>query len=340
MNVRSLTFPPQFAMLLLWVLLSAQLDSYAADQHASYQHLALAEEPLAVEMGDVTLSLRGTLEALGTFRQSINHHEDIEADFNAAVETRAEMQLLNYWTLQGSYIFNVDTRENDEVQHEGSIGLRGSQGELFFGHVSDRLRHISNRNSSAGNAELAYDHSLSELDDLTLSHIFEQGPLKFGGVADFVGNFELGAIYQRPIAQKDLRFSLRLTKGTFDGAGGPVIKGIGGHGVSELVYSNWTMNLGGGFEYLTSGNMDAQRYYLSSGLARKVGAVTLSVEGHYSKTAGSDEISASAGASYDFARGASVNAGLNYKKADVNKDGIQILDDDATELILSLRYSF
>lgn len=340
MKPNSLTRPskPLFAQLIILTIFVSQ--AAAADRYATYRNMTMVEEPLAMEMGDVTLSLRGTIEALSTLDLSSGNDDNSHADFVAEIETHVDTQLSNYWNLKGSYILNVDTRETDEIKHSGALTLRGHQGELSFGHVSNRMRDLSIRNLSAGNADLAFDHALAELDDLTVSQIFEEGPVRFGAVADFKGNFELGAIYQRPIANRDLRFSLRLTNGTFAAASGDIIDGIGGHGMTELVYSNWTLNLGSGYEYITAGNMDAQRYYLSSGLARKVGAVTLSVEGHYGQIAGTDEISAALGASYDVGRGASLNAGLNYKKADVNKDGVQILDDDETELIMSLRYSF
>lgn len=333
------------AMLTFGVLLWSDQVSHAADRSALYRSLTLIEEPLAFELGDVTFSLRGTLEASSHFQ--LSNDQEPDAEFATAIEASAEAQLLNYWDLKGSYILGFDTQKAESFDHRGILSLRGPNGTLSIGHVSDALRHQTDRNLSVGNAELAYNDALAELNELSVAHIYRQGPVQLGGVADFKGNFEVGGVFQRPIANKDLRFSLRATKGTFQGStdiskgsAGTIFDVAGAHGMAEMVYSNWTLNLGTGYEYLTSGSIKAQRIYLSSGIARKIGAISLSAEAHYGQIAGSDVISAAAGASYDFARGASVNAGLNYQKAQADKDGVAILDDDETELILSLRYSF
>jgi len=68
--------------------------------------------------------------------------------------------------------------------------------------------------------------------------------------------------------------------------------------------------------------------------------LSLSLEGHYGRIEGDEEISAALGVQYDLARGLSVNAGINHAEATATLAGVRLVDVDETKAVLSLRYSF
>ena len=68
--------------------------------------------------------------------------------------------------------------------------------------------------------------------------------------------------------------------------------------------------------------------------------MSLSLEGHFGRIEGEDEVSAAFGLQYDVARGLSANLGLNYAKARVMLDGVRFVDTRDSMAVLSLRYSF
>lgn len=67
----------------------------------------------------------------------------------------------------------------------------------------------------------------------------------------------------------------------------------------------------------------------------------MSADAQYGQLNNQGAMSAALGAQYDFARGASLNLGVNYKNADVLLDGVQLRkDDNVVEGVFSLRYDF
>ena len=110
--------------------------------------------------------------------------------------------------------------------------------------------------------------------------------------------------------------------------------------VGEVIYGSTSFDVGVGYEYLSSSGPEPRRWYVSSGIRRKTGVLSLSLEGHYGRIEGEEEVSAALGAQYDLARGASANLGINYANAMVNLGGESLLDTNDTKAVLSLRYSF
>ena len=110
--------------------------------------------------------------------------------------------------------------------------------------------------------------------------------------------------------------------------------------VGELIHGSMSFDAGAGYERLSSNGPDADRWYVSSGVRTKTGVVSLSLEGHFGRIEGEDEVSAAFGLQYDVARGLSANLGLNYAKARVMLDGARFVDTTDSMAVLSLRYSF
>ena len=160
-------------------------------------------------------------------------------------------------------------------------------------------------------------------------------------MVDEDGGLDLGAIFQRPAGTRDWRLTRGPPKASIPRSAGPLRFDTRGFGVvGEVIYGSTTIDAGAGYEHFSSSGPDADRWYVSSGVRWKSGALTLSLEGHIGRIEGKEEASASVGGQYDIARGLSANLGLNHAKARVPLDGAPFLDIDETKTVLSLRYSF
>ena len=133
---------------------------------------------------------------------------------------------------------------------------------------------------------------------------------------------------------------MRAAEGAYTPAGGPRFDTRGFGVVGEVIYGSTTVDAGVGYEHFSTKGPDSDRWYVSSGVRTKTGALTLSLEGQVGRIEGKDEASAALGAQYDIARGLSANLGLNHAKARVSLDGASFLDIEETKTVLSLRYSF
>ena len=137
------------------------------------------------------------------------------------------------------------------------------------------------------------------------------------------------------------RLTVRVTEGVYTPAGGSSelnTRAVSGAG--EFIYGSTLFDVGVVYERFSSSGPDANRRYVSSGVRTKTGVLTLSLEGHYGRIAGEDEISSALGLQYDLARGLSTNLGLNYASARVILDGAKFVDLEETKAVFSLRYSF
>tara|TARA_R110002126_G_scaffold17440_10_gene68045 strand:+ start:141 stop:1163 length:1023 start_codon:yes stop_codon:yes gene_type:complete len=312
----------------------------AQERNIAFDSLSLIEEPLAKEIGDVTYSLRGTIDAPITFDYKNRNIRNY--GISTAFQFGAETQLKNALRLGANYtvLYDYDNVAGSTYNDKYSIFAGGPMGTVFGGKVGDVLRMETDRRVSVGNADLAFATNLGVLNDLNVAYLGTFGPTQVGGVIDKDANFELGMIYQRPHADQDHKYSVRFTDGNYNTADGTLLRASSAQAVIERVYGSTKMNVGLGYELLTKSNFSANRAYVSGGASHKIGAYTMSLEGHYGEINGEQEILAAFGGSYDFARGASVNVGVNYKEAQVTTDGVQILNDKDTTAKLSLRYGF
>lgn len=337
-NSLSATFLKTTALVCLVV--SSGGATNAQERSVIYDSLSFIEEPLAVEIEDVTFTLRGTIDA--PFKIDLKDTKKHSANLQAAFQLGAETQLKNSLRVGAFYGGELNTQTGIEGYADRySIYAGSSKGTLYGGNVSDVLRMQTRRTPGVGNADLSYDDNLGQLNELSLAYLGMFGPTKIGGIVDKEGNFEIGLLFQRPLDDKDHRYSVRYTDSEYRLPDGSTILGSRGiNGMAELVYGSTNFSIGTGIERLRSAAISANRVYVTGGTKTKLGAYSLSAEVHYGQIEGSPEISAALGASYDFARGASLNLGINYKNAKSNVEGLQILDDESAEGILSLRYSF
>ena len=320
------------------------LAALASPAHAeppliNYDSLSFLEEPLAAEIGDVTISLRGVIDAPVTF----NMHElrDSSSDFFAGLQWRAETQLDNAIRLRATYALEFDSADDDKFDHKVTAEASSSYGKVSIGSVSDTLKHTMSRRLHAGNAELAHEEAFGTLREWAAAYLGTFGPFEVGAVVDQKANFEIGGVFQRPIGQTDIRLSARYGNGVFKPENtGLALDSHSVVGLAEVTYGSAMFDLGLGFENLSDNVVDANRVFVSGGVSSKYGALSLSAATQYGMIDGQDESSTSLGARYDIARGLSVNLGINHKHANVNVDGVQILDVNDTSSKLSLRYDF
>ena len=323
----------------------------AAAQNISlnYESLSSLEEPIATEIGDVTFSLTGLVDT--SLTRDTEDDDAGGADLLGNFQLGALTQLSNRWRVGLTYFGQYATDDapgsgpDDTYTDNAALSVGGVWGTVLGGDVSGVVREQTRRLRGAGNATLAFDDVLGVLEDRGGGYVGRFGPWVVSTVADGDGNFDLGATFQRPAGNKDYRLTLRATEGVYTAADGSGrFDTRAGGVVGELIYGSMSFDAGAGYERLSSNlssnGRDADRWYVSSGVRTKTGVVSLSLEGHFGRIEGEDEVSAAFGLQYDVARGLSANLGLNYAKARVMLDGARFVDTRDSVAVLSLRYSF
>jgi len=320
----------------------------AQDVSLDYDRLSSLEEPIAFDLGDVTVQINGVADAsvIGEI-DTLADSEGVDAAFTGNFQISAETQLANRWRIGAAYfgqyasdpidIFGGEDDYSDNVA--GFIGT--SFGTVLGGNVNGQVREVTRRQRGVGNGFLAFDNFYGGLDNWGGAYVGRFGPTVLTTAVDENGDFEVGAVFQRPIGQKDYRFSIRAADSRFTSGDGTTLfdtKGVSG--VAEFVYGSSLFDLGAGYEKLESAVTDVDRWFLSAGAQTQMGPVRLSAEGHYGQAAGDDEVSAALGASYDLARGLSLNLGVNYQDATVESAGVTLVDTDEVTAVASLRFSF
>lgn len=325
-----------FASLTFSALLT---DVHSQERRLFYDQISMVEEPLAMQLGDTTVSLRGSVE-LPMKASSTTKKADF--GFRGAFEVRAETQLANSLKIAASYAAEYDHLNSDQFTDKVVLSASGFLGSLYVGNVSDMLRENLARTSGIGNADLAYDGNWGQLGRWSVAHLSRHGPYRTGLAIDENGKFELGFVFQRPVQTLEHKYSLRLTSGAFTPTGlGTQLDTLSVQGVAELIYGSHLFSIGAGIEHIKGPLSTANRWFISGGTQSKIGVFSLSADAQYGQLNGQSLLSAALGARYDIARGASVNFGLNYKNADVVLDDLQLRkDDDVIAGIVSLRYDF
>ncbi len=334
-----------FAAVFVTAIANGGIPATAQDIPLNYERLSSLEEPLAREIGDTTFVLTGLLDG----QMTVEPEDDnaVDAGFVGNYQVAARTQLSNRWRVVLSYFGQYATDpttvfgSGDGYTDNVASSVGGAWGTLLGGNVTGVVREQTRRVRGAGNASLAFDDVLGELDDWGGGYTGRFGPWVIGAIVDEGGKFDFGATFQRPIGTKDYRFTTRYTRRTYNPADGPgEFDSSGVSGVGEFIYGSTSFDAGVGYERFSSDRSVADRWYVSSGVRTKTGVLSLSLEGHYGQIDGNDAISAALGLQYDLARGLSVNVGVNYAEADVTLDGAPFVDIDETKAVLSLRYSF
>ncbi len=310
-------------------------SAQAQEVNLNYDALSSLEEPLATDIGGVTVELTGLVDIpLAIDIESDDGTDDTNIGFVGNFQISAETQLDNRWTLGVAYFGQYATDANsvfDGVDDYSDIvaGFVGTSfGTFIGGNTSGQVREQTRRKRGVGNASLAFDNFYGGLDEWGGAYVGRFGPSILSTAVDENGDFELGATFQRPIDKNDIRLTARIADGRFTS--------------SDLTTEFDTKGIGlvGGYERLESSVVDVDRWFLSAGAQTQINNLTLSAEGHYGQVDGQSEKSASLGASYALGRGLSLNAGLNYKEANITSGGVDIVDTDEIQGLLSIRFSF
>ena len=317
----------------------------AQDIPLNYERLSSLEEPLATEIGNVTLVLTGLLDTPLTV--DFEDDEDAEVGLVGNMQISALTQLGNRWRVNVAYFGQYATDEarrsalEDNYTDNAAMSVGGAWGTLIAGNVSDLIREGTRRRRAAGNAELAFDDALGVRSESGGGYTGRFGPWVVGAIVDEDTRFDIGAAFRRPIDDTDYRLTVRFGEGAYapsDGA--PAFESAAVGAVGEVIYGSTSFDIGFGYERLSSSGSDADRSYVSAGVRRKTGVLSLSMEAHYGRIEGEDEASAALGIQYDVARGLSVNLGLNHARTHSDAAGIRSVDTKETIGVLSLRYSF
>ncbi len=326
-------------------LAASATPAMAQDVAISSERLANLEEPIATEVGEITIEFSGLIDARVDydFEDPEGGVDPLNPGIIGNFEFAASTQLDNRWNVGVAYFGQYERDEMFGGQYTDRIAgfVQGSYGTVVGGEVMDVVREETRRVRGTGNANLAFDDSLGAAQNWGGGYVGQFGASRISAIVDEDGNYDLGYVYARPSRQHGYRIGARFTDGVYTAADGVTeFDSNAVMGTFEYIYGRNIVNFGGGYEMLESGLVEADRWHLSAGWQRQWGDFTTSVESHYGEIEGQPEKSAAFGLSYGFARGLSLDLGVNHSEADVVVDGIQILDVDETTATTSLRYGF
>lgn len=310
----------------------------------NYERLSSLEEPLSMEFGAVTLVVNGVLDSA-----VIRDFDDSNASgfgFSGNVRIAAFAQLPNRWRVgvtgfgqvAAGEVLDDDTGENTSGNLALSVG--GVWGTVLAGNVSGTVREQTRRARGVGNAALAFDGFLGGLGDAGAGYTGRFGPWTIAAAVDGDGNVDFGAMSQRPHGTSDYRVTLRAYSADYAASGGRTLDTSGAGIVGELVHGSTTVDAGVTYERFASSGPGGDRWAASSGVRKKTGALSLSLEGHYGRIEDSDEVAAALGVQIDIARGLSVNFGVNHSQAEATGNALRAIDTEETKTAVSIRYSF
>jgi hypothetical protein len=321
----------------------------AQDVAISSERLANLEEPLATEVGPITVEFSGLIDARVDydFEDGMSGLDDGDDAVNPGIignfEFNASTQLPNRWNVGVAYFGQYERDEMFGGEYTDRVAgfIQGTYGTALGGEVMDIVREETRRVRGIGNANLAFDDALGAAKGWGGGYVSQFGPTRVSAIVNKDGDYDLGFMYQRPSGSSGYRYGMRFTDATYLAPDGLTeFESNALMGTFEYLYSRSIYNLGGGVESLEAGPVTAKRWFVSGGWQRQWGAITTSVEGHYGQIEGQEEKSAAFGLDYGFARGMTINLGVNHSDAQVVVDGITILDEKETTATTSLRFGF
>lgn len=317
----------------------------------NYDRLSAIEGPIALEIGDITFTLSGSMDLESLTRMNSdatmnNLFSTLELSFNT--------QLPNRWRVQGLVLGEVSTASNprriiDDFDYVKRLALfvSGTWGRFLIGDLHRLVRGDTRRVSNAGDSYLYFDDFLGKLEQRNGGYRGRYGPWVVLAVFDQDSDFDCGMVSQRPLGNKDFRFTLRGMKGTYETKAKTGIYATQGViSVGEMIYGSTLFDVSLGYEELVpsvpqlGGATIKTRTFLSQGVLRKFGMLSASVEAYFGKLDGERELSAAVGVQYDVARGLSANFGWNYWYTHSPFRRTEISNNRDSELTFSLQYDF
>lgn len=305
----------------------------------NYETLNFFEAPLAKEIGDTTFLLRGRVDTPLSY--SFENNNDLDASVEGNFQISAETQLPNRITLGAAYAGSGI--ENNGVDYDDQVAVfaGGSWGTVFGGNVSNLVFENTRRRRGASTLELEGSNTLGTLADWSGGYQGRYGPMVVSGLFDEDDNYDIGFSVQRPMGNKDYRFSARHNTGQFTAADGfTEIDTRAVSAVGEYVYGSTRYDVGIGYEELENGGDQADRWFTSAGINTKKGVWSFSAEGHYGEIDGKEEKSALIGVRYDLARGLAATAALDYQDRQITIDGVNYVNTKDTRGVIALSYGF
>ena len=311
----------------------------------NYDRLASLEEPLATEVGDVTLLLSGLVDT--PLSLALEGNGSTDAGFVGNFQAGASAQLPNRWRAGLAYFgqyaddpeLTVDM--NGHYRDNIALSVGGAWGTVLGGNLSGMVREQTRRLRGAGNGLLAFDDVFGRLAHWGGGYVGRFGPWVFSAVVDEGANIDLGAVFQRPLGARDYRFTARYTEGAYTSADGMAAFDTRALGVvGELVYGSMLFDIGAGYERFTAPGPDGEQWYLSTGVRLKHNTLTWSLEGSYGQVDGEAKTAVALGFQYDLARGLSANFGLNHEDTRADIGSVSFIHIKDTRAVTSLRYSF
>lgn len=340
---------------------------FASPAHAqivdlNYDRLSSLEEPIAYEFANITVEVSGVADVPvlaeyngvtgGVAGDGTGEGQpSIDVEFVGNFQIAAETQLANRWEVGVTYFGQYST-DPDRLFLGGPMGggdyndnvagfVRTSFGTFIGGNTANQVRELTRRQRGVGNGFLAFDDFYGQLSRWGGAYVGRFGASQIGLAVDENGDFEAGTVFQRPIRQRDLRFSGRVRRAAFTSADGTDnFDTLGAGVVGEMVYGSTIYDLGAGYENVDGTLTSFDRWFVSGGAQTQLGGLRLSGELHYGQADGQSEYAASLGAGYDVSRGISLNLGVNAQDARIVSDGVQIVETEQVSAVASARYSF
>lgn len=303
----------------------------------NYDNVSFFEEPLAAEVGPVTVSVNTLVD------QSVEHStqaDKVRYNTQAVGDLVVETELPNTWQLKGEYVANYERLKKDSYDDDMAVSLSDEWGTVAVGNVTGSVFEHSRRKRGCGHAELSNDNFLGALDETGGFYSVEYNSYHFSVTADQEGRVEAGASFGRPIGKYDYFAGVRVRKADAGEDPGDTVTALNSPGdtygtavVGQVVYASFFADAQIAYENVDLDNQAGSNdhTFASVGAQYKDGAYRYSAEAGVGNYDGDERRAFALGSRIDIARGASINLGVNYTYEN---------DDDDVTSIGSVRYEF
>jgi len=296
----------------------------------NYDNISFFEEPLAVEVGPATLNANALVDQAAQYDTASD--TDTYNTFLAG-NFKLETELPNSWQLGIQYFSRFNRLADDQYTDNAAIFLSDEWGIIALGNVTGSVSESVRRARGVGNAALANDNFLGQLDEAGLFYAVGFNSYNFSVAADKEGRAETGLLFERPIGRNNYVVGTRFRYGNLSENSNFDLdaKTYGATLLGEYIHGSTLYDAQIGYEIvdLDLTNNTEDNIFGSIGTRYQYGAYNFSLEGGIGQYNDIDRRALSFGTRFDIARGFSFNTGTNY---------VYIDDDDSVTVIGSLRY--
>ncbi len=319
---------------LFFLIMALSIQPAFADGQSvpiNYDDFSFFEEPLAVPIGPATLNANLLVDQAAEY--SSKTEEDTYNSFVAG-NFKFEAELPNSWQVGIQYFSRLNRLGDDKYTDNLAFFVSDQWGILSFGNVTQSVAQDVRRDRGVGNAFLANDNFLGQLDEIGLYYAVKFNSYKFSVTADQEGYFETGLNFERPIGINNYVLGARFRRGNLSENSNFSIDAdsFGGTLIGEYIHGSLLYDAQIGYEYIDEdliNNIGDNHVFGSLGTQYQYGAYNFSLEGGLGRYNDMNRRSVAFGSRFDMARGLSLNAGVNY---------IYQNEDDEIKTIGSIRY--